>query len=154
REIHESSPDVRYPFWVRNFYAWDVSMGYNAGTDGVFLDGLKVSRAHYGMWRPVLDRNIWRDVSMTEIGRKQVHMPFSVGLPPVKELTKYTGAIQGFVDDFAPHTIITKVVRSKDEVLVCGCSYDTSKIKHVLVNGRKAYSTRGNFAEWEVLFGV
>ncbi|MFO0896607.1 MAG: G8 domain-containing protein [Pirellulales bacterium] len=156
REVREASTDVRYPFWIRNFHAWDTTFAYHSGADGVFLDGLKISRAGYGMWRVVLDRNAWRGVDITEVGAKQLHMPFTLG-PPEGNDDKARGyfvAIQGFMDDFAPHTVITKVVRTQNEVLVGGCSYDTSKIQQVLVNGRKAYSTRGDFAEWEVIFGV
>ncbi|MEZ6073102.1 MAG: G8 domain-containing protein [Pirellulales bacterium] len=156
QEVREAPVDVRYPFWVQNFHSWETTFGYHAGTDGVFIDGLKVGRAGYGMWRVVLDRNAWRGVEITDVGSKQLHMPSTLG-PLDDDLTKAQGrlvAIQGFTDDFAPHTVITKVVRAKNEVLVCGCSYDTSPIRHVRVNGRKAYSTRGNFAEWEVIFGV
>ncbi|MGC4003781.1 MAG: G8 domain-containing protein [Pirellulales bacterium] len=156
KEIQESTPDQRYPFWVHNFKAWETGFGYNAGVGGVFIDGLDVHRSTYGMWRVVLDRNVWRDVKMTEITNKQLHMPFSVG-PPHGEGENdrdYFYAIQGFVDDFSPHSVITKVVRSKDEVLVCGSSADSSVIKRVVVNGRPAYSTRENFGEWEVVFGV
>jgi hypothetical protein len=155
-EVRESSPDIRYPFWIRNFQAWETTFAYHAGTDGVFIDGMKLSRSGYGMWRVVLDRNVWRDISITDVGSKQLHMPFSLG-PPKGDAARAQGyfvAIQGFVDDFAPHTIITKAIRVKDEVLIGGCSYDASEIKQVLVNGRKAYSTRGDFAEWEVVFGV
>jgi hypothetical protein len=158
KEVRESSPDQRYPFWIHNFRAWETGLGYNAGVGGVFIDGLDIRRSTYGMWRVVLDRNVWRGVKMDEIANKELHMPFSVG-PPQGDgegvpSQPYFLAIQGFVDDEPPSTIITKIVRVKDEVLVCGSSTDTSEIRHVLVNGRRAYSTRDNFAEWEVVFGV
>ena len=67
---------------------------------------------------------------------------------------EYFRALQGFVDDLPPHTVVTHVVRQNNEVLVRGTSFDTSKIRQVTVNGRRAYSTRDNFSEWEVLFGA
>ena len=156
QEAREAQPDRRYPFWVHNFRAWETTWGYNAGTAGVFIDGLDIYRSQYGMWRCVLDRNVWRDVTMHEITNKELHMPYSIGPPNGNGATdkEYFTAIQGFVDDFPPHTVVTHVVRNNDEVLVCGSSSDSSVIRRVLVNGRPAYSTRDNFAEWEVLFAV
>ncbi|MBI3464148.1 MAG: hypothetical protein HY000_13995 [Planctomycetes bacterium] len=55
------------------------------------------------------------------------------------------------VDDRAPATVITHASPSAPgKLLVRGTTSDNGTVKKVLVNGREAKATAGNFAEWEV----
>ena len=56
------------------------------------------------------------------------------------------------IDDRAPATVITHVLElSAERTLVRGTTSDNGAVKRVLVNGREAKATAGNFAEWEVV---
>ena len=56
------------------------------------------------------------------------------------------------VDDRPPATVITHVSQpALGKILVRGTTSDNGPVKRVLVNGREAKATVGNFAEWEVL---
>jgi hypothetical protein len=56
------------------------------------------------------------------------------------------------VDDRPPATVITLVSRlATGRLLVRGTTSDDGPVKRVLVNGREASATAGNFAEWEVV---
>ena len=152
KDAAHAHPDNRHPFWIKNFRAWDTNWSFHAGTSGVFLDGLDVYRAEYGIWRSVLDRHTYRNLSFREISNKDLHMPFSIGMPESEDETgrEYFRGIPGFVDDFPPATVITRVSREGGKVHVHGVASDSTAIKVVKVNGQKAYSTRENFSEWEV----
>lgn len=56
------------------------------------------------------------------------------------------------VDDLPPTTVITHVSPTSDGKLrVRGTTADNGTVTKVLVNGREAKATTGNFAEWEVV---
>jgi G8 domain-containing protein len=56
------------------------------------------------------------------------------------------------VDDRAPATVITHVSQpAPGSILVRGTTSDNGAVKKVLVNGREAKATAGNFGEWEVM---
>jgi hypothetical protein len=54
------------------------------------------------------------------------------------------------VDDLPPATVITRARRQGNKVIVRGSASDNGTVKRVLVNGKEARSTAGNFGEWEV----
>lgn len=153
REARESQPDRRYPFWVSAFRAWDVTWAFHTGSPGVFLDGLEAYDCQYGIWRSVIDRHAWRRLSLRQIANRDLHMPFTIGIPEgdSKEDRDHFAAIVGFVDDFPPVTVITKIDRTGDEVVVRGVTSDCSEIRRVLVNGRPARPVRGSLSEWEAV---
>ncbi|MBN9118200.1 MAG: G8 domain-containing protein [Planctomycetes bacterium] len=145
-------PDARRPFWVKNFRVWESNWSVHAGTSGVFLDGVDVFRAEYGIWRSVMDRHTYKNVSFKEIRNKDLHMPFSIGAPAEDDETgkEYFRGIPGFTDNLPPTTVVTSVVRSGSKVLVRGTTADTSAVRKVTVNGVEARATRDNFTAWEV----
>ncbi len=54
------------------------------------------------------------------------------------------------LDDQPPSTVITHVIPEDGRIIVRGMTADHSPVQKVTVNGRRAYSLRDNFAEWEV----
>ncbi|MFO0800903.1 MAG: G8 domain-containing protein [Gemmataceae bacterium] len=54
------------------------------------------------------------------------------------------------VDDLPPATVVTRVIRETGRLLVRGSCTDNGTVTKVTVNGRPAWATAPNFAEWEV----
>src|SRR5262249_27577929 len=54
------------------------------------------------------------------------------------------------IDDQPPVTVITHIRRVGDRLHVRGSTADDGVVRRVLVNGREAKATAGNFAEWEI----
>jgi hypothetical protein len=54
------------------------------------------------------------------------------------------------VDDQPPATVITHVVRRDGKLHVRGTTADNGTVKRVLVNGKEAKATAGNFIEWQI----
>jgi hypothetical protein len=53
-------------------------------------------------------------------------------------------------DDLPPATVITRVLKKDDKLLVRGGTTDNGPVKRVTVNGKEAKATAANFAEWEI----
>jgi hypothetical protein len=153
RDAAGAHPDPRYPFWVKNFKAWECNWSFHAGTSGVWLDGFDCFRSEYGLWRSVMDRHTYKHLSFKEIRNKDLHMPFSIGMPAEEDEAgkDYFRGIPGFTDAFPPATVITSAVRDGNTIRIRGTVCDTSNIKKVTVNGQAAKSVRGSFAEWEIV---
>jgi hypothetical protein len=155
-EAKAAIPPPRHPFWIHNYKAWETNWAFHGGTSGVFLDGFDAFRCEYGIWRSVIDRHTWLNMSFKEMSNKDLHMPFSIGVPDVAEAREeqYFQGIPRFQDDAPPTTVVTHALRSGDEIVVRGTAADSSAIKSVTVNGRQAHSLRDNLSQWEISFAV
>jgi hypothetical protein len=150
REAAAALPDPRHPFWIRNFKCWEANWSLHLGTTGVFVDGLDTFRSDVAIWRSIMDRSGFRRMTAKDMRVNDIHNPLSLGT--VSEDNK-KGALRGmssFTDAMPPTTMITSAMRTGNVVRVRGSVADTSDIKHVTVNGQRARSTRGSFAEWEI----
>lgn len=156
KEAMEAIPDNGHPFHVTRLKVWDTRWPFHAGTTGVYIDGLNVYRSTYGMWRSVTDRHSYRNLKFSETSNRDIHMPLSIGLPEL-EVNKgpaqgaYYAGIGGLYDDLPPHTVVTHVAPEGNLLIVRGVTGDSSPVKRVTVNGRRAYSLRDDFAEWETV---
>ncbi|MBA4029564.1 MAG: hypothetical protein C0478_01400 [Planctomyces sp.] len=152
-DARSAHPDQRYPFWIHNFLAWETNWSFHAGTSGVFLDGFDCYRSEYGIWRSVMDRHTYLRTSYSEMSNKDLHMPFSLGLPDEghESSATYFRGIPRFTDDRPPATIITQCVREGGLLRIQGTSIDSGRIRGVWVNGVPARPRGGSFAEWEVV---
>ncbi|MDB6005438.1 MAG: hypothetical protein JWR15_2425 [Prosthecobacter sp.] len=138
-------PDVRHPFVIKNFKAWDVHWALHPRTPSLLLDGMDVHHAHYALWFASYDHHAYRGIHLDDISVNPDFQP--IGKQPVA--ADYPGELKA-VDDLPPQTIITSVVKQADGTwLVRGTTSDNGTIKRVVVNGSEARSLRPNFAEWE-----
>lgn len=158
-EAMKAIPAGDQPLHLRRTRFWDTRWPFHAGTTGVFVDGLDVYRSTYGLWRTVTDRHTYKGLSFREIGHRDIHMPLSIGIPD-DETNRgggqgaYYAGIGGFYDEQPPATVITHIRREGNQLIVRGACADSSAIKRVTVNERRAHSARGEFAEWEVALDV
>jgi hypothetical protein len=159
QEAMEAVPDNAHPFHITRLKIWDTRWPFHAGTTGVYLDGLNVYRSTYGMWRSVTDRHSYRNLKFSETSNRDMHMPLSVGLPE-PELNAgpaqgaYYAGIGGMRDDLPPQTVITHMQPEDGLLVVRGTTSDSRAVKRVTVNGRRAYSLRDDFAEWETVLDM
>jgi len=156
KEAMEAVPDNAHPFHITRLKVWDTRWPFHAGTTGVYIDGLNVYRSTYGMWRSVTDRHSYRNLKFSETSNRDIHMPLSIGIPE-PELNRgsaqgaYYAGIGGLYDDLPPNTVITHVAPEGNLLIVRGVTADSGAVKRVTVNGRRAYSLRADFAEWETV---
>ena len=154
KEAASAMPQAGQPFWIRDFRCWEANWAVHLGTTGVFVDGLDVYRSDVAIWRSIMDRSGYRRMTTREMRVNDIHNPLSMGLPPSEAEgsteRRSLGGVSSFKDDMPPTTLVTHVVRDGNIVHVRGTVADSSDIKHVVVNGRPAQSTRDSFAEWEI----
>src|SRR5262249_11238558 len=153
KEAAAALPDPRHPFWIRNFRCWGANWAIHLGTTGVFVDGLDVFRSDVAIWRSIMDRSGYRRITTKEMRVNDIHNPLSLGFLSEESEESRKVSFRGmssFTDSMPPTTMITSAVRAGNIVHVRGSTADSSDIKHVLVNGKKARSIRGSFAEWEI----
>jgi hypothetical protein len=105
-----------------------------------------------------MDRSGYRRMTSKDMRVNDIHNPLSMGPPSeddsrLRERGAFAG-VSSFRDKLPPTTMITSAVREKNIVRVMGSVADTSGIKHVLVNGHRARSTRDSFSEWEISLEV
>ncbi len=153
KEAAEAMPNPGQPFWIHNFKAWEANWSVHLGTTGVFIDGLDSFRNDVAIWRSIMDRSGYRRMTSKEMRVNDIHNPISMGLPEsAGESGRKSGfgGVSSFKDTLPPVTLITSAIRTGNVVCVRGSVADTSDIRHVTVNGQKARSTRGSFAEWEI----
>jgi hypothetical protein len=153
KEAAAALPNPRHPFWIRNFKCWGANWALHLGTTGVFVDGLDVFRSDVAIWRSIMDRSGYRRIRTKEMRVNDIHNPLSLGMLSEDEAGKKASfrGMSSFLDVMPPTTMITSAIRTGNVVCVRGSVADTSDIKHVLVNGKVARSTRGSFAEWEIM---
>ena len=141
-------PDERHPFVIRNFRAWNVHWAIHPVAPSVLLDGLDVHDAEYGVWRPVYNRHVYRQLHMDQVP-DNTRFAFASGSPPIQETGSATPLEP--IDDLPPTTVITRVSRTASgKLLVSGTTSDNGTVKRVVTNGRDAIALSPNFAEWEI----
>ena len=91
-------PDAKHPLVIRNFRACNVHWSIHPVSPNVLLDHVEIHDANYGVWRPVYDHHVYRDVTIERVDKK-LEYAFVDGPPPAAKLDP--------VDDFAPVTVIT-----------------------------------------------
>ncbi len=138
-------PDVRHPFIVRNYKAWDVHWALHPRVPSLMVDGLDVAHAHYALWFANYDHHAYRNVHLDDISVNADFQP--IGKQPLA--ADYPGELNP-VDDLPPQTVITRVVKADRGWLVRGTTSDNGEVRRVLVNDREARAVASNFAEWEI----
>jgi hypothetical protein len=143
-------PDEKHPFRIQNFRAWNTHWAIHPVSPSLLIDGIDVAHSEYGIWRPVYKNHAYRGVQMTEVPANLRYAFVSPSAPPNEE-EKFPGDLNP-VDDLPPITVITHVRQLPDgKTSVRGTAADNGEIKSVLVNGQPATSSRGQFAEWEIV---
>ena len=141
-------PDRSHPFVIRNFRAWASHWAYHGGAPSVMIDGLKSHDNNYGIWRPNMRFNEYKNLSFTKTRRADLFNPFG-GNPTLPD--DYDKFVK-FTDDLPPQTVVTRVQRTASgELKVYGTTSDNGEVAKVLVNGKEAKPTGKNFAEWEAV---
>jgi RNA polymerase sigma factor (sigma-70 family) len=141
-------PDTKHPFVVRKMKMWNVHWAIHPVAPSLLLDDLDIFDADYGVWRPEYSRHAYRGLRFTGV---PAGTRYGFGGTAPNRDADYPRPL-GPVDDLAPTTVITHVLRQKDgKLLVRGTTADDGTVKKVTVNGQAARSLRDGFAEWEAV---
>jgi hypothetical protein len=74
--IDWTGPDRRHPHVIRRFKIWEAHYAFRPHSPCMLIDGLRIDRATYGVYRPALDHHVYRDVHLSHTGPE----PFNRGM--------------------------------------------------------------------------
>jgi hypothetical protein len=157
-------PDIHHPFIIRNMRVWDSHWSFHTLAPCVMLENYDIHDCAYGLWKPNIDRHVYRGLHMQEVSNHVIlpldgEVHYAKAVEPIGPAKTYDLEIPkpgtpdplAPVDDLQPVVVATYVgAPSKDQLTVRGAASDCGSIKNIQVNGREARPLRKNFAEWEV----
>lgn len=76
RRVDWTGPDARHPHVIRRFAVWEAHYAFRPHSPSMLIDGLRIDRAEYGVYRPAFDRHVYRDVYLSNTGSE----PFNRGM--------------------------------------------------------------------------
>lgn len=97
KAIDWTAPDTRHPHIVRNFKIWEAHYAFRPHSPSMLIDGLRIDRVAYGVYRPAFDNQVYRNVHLTRAGGE----PFNRGMDDASsQVGQFT--VDGLtVDDFS-----------------------------------------------------
>jgi Cu/Zn superoxide dismutase len=148
-DVDGVGPDYHHPFVIKNFRVWTTQWVFHSTAPSVLIDGLDVYDSNYGIWRSVVTRHLYHNISMKKMAVADVFYPYG-GSPKFGAAADPQKFIKA-VDDLPPATIITGAERTiLGELLVTGTAEDNGTITRVTINGKSATAVDPNFATWEI----
>lgn len=76
KSVDWTGPDTRHPHVIRRFTVWEAHYAFRPHSPSMLIDGLRIDRAEYGVYRPALDHHVYRDVRLSRTGSE----PFNRGM--------------------------------------------------------------------------
>ncbi|HJT30537.1 MAG TPA: G8 domain-containing protein [Pirellulales bacterium] len=141
RKVDWTGPDTRHPHVIRRFTIWDAHYAFRPHSPAMLIDGLRIARATYGVYRPAFENHVYRDVHLSDIGPE----PFNRGMD---DASAQTGSItvDGLtIDDFNGGDQRHPIVHMSDNDL-SGTSKAENHFRNVVWkndNGRRPLFNRG-----------
>ena len=77
--IDWTGPDRRHPHVLRNFTVWNTHYAVRFQSPSMLLDGLRIDRAAYGVYRPYFKDHVYRNLHLSRVGPE----PFNRGMDDV-----------------------------------------------------------------------
>lgn len=71
-----TAPDTRHPHMVRNLKIWETHYAFRPHSPSTLVDGLRIYRTAYGVYRPAFDNQVYRNIHLTRAGGE----PFNRGM--------------------------------------------------------------------------
>ncbi|HEV7221675.1 MAG TPA: G8 domain-containing protein, partial [Pirellulales bacterium] len=68
KNVDWTGPDVRHPHVIRRFAIWEAHYAFRPQSPAMLIDGLRIDRAEYGIYRPAFDNHVYRDVYLSNTG--------------------------------------------------------------------------------------
>ncbi|HEX5444964.1 MAG TPA: hypothetical protein VFW87_14095, partial [Pirellulales bacterium] len=139
RKVDWTGPDTRHPHVIRRFTIWEAHYAFRPHSPAMLIDGLRIARATYGVYRPALENHVYRDVHFSEIGAE----PFNRGMD---DASAQTGSItvDGLtIDDFNGGNQRHPIVHMSDNDLSGSSESHFRKVVWKNDNGRRPVFNRG-----------
>ncbi len=137
--IDWTGPDTRHPHRISNFKIWEAHYAFRPHSPAMLIEGLRVDRATYGVYRPAFENHVYRDVHLSNMGPE----PFNRGMD---DASAQTGSItvDGLtIDDFQGGDQRHPIVHMSDNNLSGDAASHFRNVVWKNDNGRRPVFNRG-----------
>lgn len=76
RRVDWTGPDRQHPHLIRNLKIWESHYAFRPHSPSMLMDGLRIDRTQYGVYRPAFDNHVYRNVHLSRLGSE----PFNRGM--------------------------------------------------------------------------
>lgn len=76
QHIDWTSPDTRHPHHIRGLKIWEAHYAFRPQSPSMWIEDLRIHRVAYGVYRPALDNQVYRNVHLSDAGSE----PFNRGM--------------------------------------------------------------------------
>jgi hypothetical protein len=76
KSVDWTGPDVKHPHMIKNVKIWEGHYAFRAHSPSMLIDGVRIYRTAYGIYRPVLADQEFRNLHLTNAGGE----PFNRGM--------------------------------------------------------------------------
>jgi hypothetical protein len=139
KSVDWTGPDTRHPHVIRRFSIWEAHYAFRPHSPAMLIDGLRIARATYGVYRPAFENHVYRKVHLSDTGAE----PFNRGMD---DASAQTGSItvDGLeIDDFNGGDQRHPVVHMSDNNLSGTAENHFRNVVWHNDNGRRPIFNRG-----------
>jgi len=76
KAVDWTGPDARHPHIIRNLKIWEAHYAFRPHSPSMLIEGLRIHRVAYGIYRPAYDNQVYRNVHLSLAGGE----PFNRGM--------------------------------------------------------------------------
>lgn len=139
KAVDWTGPDTRHPHVIRRFTIWDAHYAFRPHSPAMLMDGLRIARSEYGVYRPAFENHVYRNVHLSNVGSE----PFNRGMD---DASAQTGSItvDGLtIDDFNGGDQRHPIVHMSDNDLSSTAANHFRNVVWKNDNGRRPIFNRG-----------
>lgn len=138
KAVDWTAPDVKHPHVIRNLKIWEAHYAFRPHSPSMLIDGLRIHRVAYGVYRPAFDNQVYRNVHLSQAGGE----PFNRGMD---DASAQNGVFS--VDGFRVDDVIGNqrhpVVHMSDNNLTGRAESHFRNVAWSNADGRRAVFNRG-----------
>lgn len=96
KNVDWTGPDTRHPHIIRQFTIWESHYAFRPHSPAMLIDGRRIDSAAYGVYRPALENQVYRNVHLSNTGPE----PFNRGMDDASAQTGRITVDGLTIDDF------------------------------------------------------
>jgi len=140
KAVDWTGPDARHPHMLRNLKVWETHYAFRPQSPSMLIDGLRIFRTVYGVYRPAFDNHEYRNVHLTRAGGE----PFNRGMDDASSQVGVITVDGLKVDDFSKSSSrVTPIVQMSDNNLSGRAASHFRNVSFTPVDGRGSMFNRG-----------
>jgi hypothetical protein len=138
--IDWTGPDVRHPHIVRNFKVWETHYAFRPHSPSMLIDGLRIYRTVYGVYRPAFDNHEYRNLHLTRAGGE----PFNRGMDDASAQVGIFTVDGLTIDDFSKSSSRRNpIIQMSDNNLTGRAESHFRNVTWTAVDGKGSLFNRG-----------